>query len=111
MVYSLALGSFYLSLELFLIDGLPFANPPEQMKGSLSGPLILIALFCAVILVALQWLFVFQSRFVTVGAILVFIGGAYLLARVSIRYLEVNVLHNLHIIAMGRKVMFREVNN
>jgi hypothetical protein len=110
MVYSLAIGSFYLSLELFLIDGMPFANPPEQLKGSMSGPLILVALLGASVLVLLQWLFVFQSRFVTAGAILVFIGGAYLLARVSIRYLEVNVLHNLHIIAMGRKGMFKEVN-
>jgi hypothetical protein len=109
MFYSLALGSFYLSLELFLIDGLPFANPPEQMRGSMSGPLVILALACSAALVGLQWLFIFQSRFVTAGAILVFLFSAYLLARVSIRYLETNVLHNLHIIAVGRKGMFKEV--
>jgi hypothetical protein len=108
-VYSIAIGSFYLSIELFLIDGLPFANPPESMKGSMTAPLMIAALIGAGILVGLQWLFIFQSRFVTLGAILVFIGAAYVIAQVSMRYLQVNVFHTLHRIASGSTAMFKEI--
>jgi hypothetical protein len=34
-IYCLAVESFYLSLELFVINGVPFANPPEAMKGTM----------------------------------------------------------------------------
>jgi hypothetical protein len=107
--YCLAVGSMYLSIELFLIDGLPFANPPENLKASLTGPLILAALIGALIIVGLQWLFIFQSRFVTAGAVLVFGGGAYVVTQTSLRYVETNVMHNLHRIAAGRTAMFKEV--
>ena len=107
--YCMAVGSMYLSLELFLVDGLPFANPPENLKGSMAAPLILAALLGALILVGLQWLFIFQSRLVTAGAVLVFAGGAYVVAQSSLRYLETNVMHNLHRIAAGRTAMFKEV--
>jgi hypothetical protein len=109
-LYSLAVGSFYLSLQLFMIDGLPFANPPQSMKGSMIAPLVIAGLIGALILVGLQWLFIFQSRFVTAGAILVFSGGAYVIARTSLPYLETNVRHNLHRIGAGRTAMFKEVS-
>jgi hypothetical protein len=108
--YCMAVGSMYLSIELFLVDGLPFANPPESLKGSMTAPLILAALLGALILVGLQWLFIFQSRFVTAGAVLVFAGSAYVVAQSSLRYLETNVMNNLHRIAAGRTGMFKEVS-
>jgi hypothetical protein len=107
--YSLAVASFYLSVELFNIDGLPFSNPPEAMKGSMAAPLVILGIVGALILVGLQWLFIFQSKFVTLGAVLVFAGAAYVVAQRSLRYLEVNVLHSLHVIATGRTAMFKEV--
>ena len=75
----------------------------------MAAPLVIAAFIGAFIVVGLQWLFIFQSRFVTLGATLVFAGGAYLVARVSLRNLEVNVMHNLHIIASGRTTMFKEL--
>jgi ABC-2 type transport system permease protein len=110
--YSIAVGSFYLSIELFLIDGLPFANPPEGMRGSMAAPLVILGIVGALVLVGLQWLFIFQSRFVTAGAVLVFGGAAYLIAQISLRYLQTNILHNLYVIASGRgsTAMFKEVN-
>jgi hypothetical protein len=108
-LYSLAIGSFYLSVELFTISGLPFGNPPEAMRGSMTGPLIFVALVGALILVGLQWFFVFRSRLITAGAVFVFAGAAYAIAQTSLRYLEVNVLHNLHRIAAGNSAMFKEI--
>jgi hypothetical protein len=70
---------------------------------------VILALVGAFIIVALQWLFLFQSRLVTAGTVLVFAGAAYVIAQTSLRYLEVNVLHNLHRIASGRTAMFQEV--
>jgi hypothetical protein len=108
-VYSIAVVSFYLSWQLLLIDGLPFANPPRAGRGTMAAPLVIAAFIGAFIVVGLQWLFIFQSRFVTLGAALVFAGSAYLVARVSLRNLEVNVAHNLHLIASGRTTMFKEL--
>src|SRR5262249_17487193 len=39
--YSLTVGSFYVSVELFLVDGLPFSNPPRQNFGFLAAPLVI----------------------------------------------------------------------
>jgi hypothetical protein len=107
--YTMAVGSFYLSIEMFLVDGLPFANPPESLKGSMSGPLVIVSGIGALIIVGLQWLFIFQSRFVAAGAVLAFAGAAYVIAGASLRYVETNVMHNLHVIATGRTAMFKEV--
>jgi ABC-2 type transport system permease protein len=107
--YCVAVGSFYLSVELFLLDGLPFANPPRQGAGMLAAPLIAGALIGAAIIVGLQWLFIFQSRLVTFAAGLAFAGGAYLIAKVSLGNLQTNVVHNLHVIASGRSSMFKEL--
>jgi hypothetical protein len=109
-MYSLAVGAFYVSVELFLVDGLPFSNPPKRSGGFLTAPLVLGALIAAGIIVVLQWLFIFQDRFVTLGASLVFAGLAYLIAQISLRGVEVNVLHNLHVIASGRTAMFKELD-
>jgi hypothetical protein len=109
LIYSLGLSAFYVSVEMFLVDGLPFSNPPQRSSGFLAAPLVLGALIGAVIIVVLQWLFIFQNRFVTLGASLIFGGLAYLIAGVSLRNVEVNVLHNLHVIASGRTAMFKEV--
>ncbi len=48
-------------------------------------------------------------RLVTIGIVLVFAGLAYLMAQVSLRGVELNVLHNLHVIASGRPAMFKEL--
>jgi hypothetical protein len=109
VAYSVAVISFYLSCEVLLIDGMPFANPPKAGRNSLAAPLVIAAIIAAIILVGLQWLFIFQSPFVAFGVTLVFAGGAYLVAKASLRNLEVNVIHNLHLIASGRAAMFTEI--
>jgi hypothetical protein len=108
-VYSLALGSFYLSVESFLIDGLPFANPPESMKASMAAPLVFAGILTALIIIGLQWFFIFQSKLVTAAAVLVFGAAAYVIGRTSVRYVETNAVHNLHRIGAGRTAMFKEV--
>lgn len=110
VVYSVAVISLYVSLELFLVDGLPFASPPIKGRGGMAAPLVLVAFIGAFIIVGLQWVFIFQSRFVTLGATLAFAGSAYVIGRHSLRNLEVNVKHSLHIIASGRATMFQEIN-
>jgi hypothetical protein len=107
--YSFAIVTLYAAVEIFLVDGLPFANPPRKGSGFLAAPLVIGAMLGAAILVVLQWLFIFQLRFVTLGATVVVALTGYLVARVSLRNLETNVLHNLHVIASGRTAMFEEV--
>ena len=107
--YSLGAGAMYLSVELFLMEGLPFGNPPRKGKGSLAAPLVFGAFIVAGIIVAFQWLWIFKSRAITVAATAAFVAIAFLISKVSLRNLETNVLHNLHTIASGPNTMFEEV--
>jgi len=106
--YSLAVGSFYVSVELFLVDGLPFANPPKQ-SSFLAAPLAFAAFVAAGLIVLFEWWFIFQNRLATIGASLVFAGAAYFISHVSFLNLETNVQYNLHRIASGRSAMFQEI--
>jgi hypothetical protein len=107
--YSLTVGSLYLGVEIFLLEGLPFGNAPRAGKASMAGPLIIVAFIAAAVIVGLQWVFIFKSRFVTLSAGLLFGGMAFAVSQLSLHYLETNILHNLHIIASGRMAMFKEL--
>jgi ABC-2 type transport system permease protein len=109
VAYSAALGSFYLSLDLLLVDGLPFANPPRQTGSFLGAPLVIGNIVAVVGIVLLQRYVIFQYRLVTIGSVVAFAAAAYAITGVSIRHLQTNVLYNLHAIASGRGVMFKEV--
>lgn len=109
VAYSLALGSFYLSLGLLLVDGLPFANPPRQTGSFLGAPLIIASLAAVLGIVVLQWYVIFQYRLVTIACVLAFATAAYAIARVSMVNLQTNVMYNLHAIASGRRAMFKEI--
>ena len=93
---------------LFALNGLPFGNPPESLRGSMTGPLFIAGLIGAGFVV-FQRFFIFQSRLLTAGAVVAFSAAAYVVARTSMRYVEVNILHNLHRIATGETGMFKEV--
>jgi len=97
------------TVELFLMEGLPFGNPPRKGKGSLAAPLVFAAFIFAGIIVAFQWLWIFHSRAITVAATVAFVAIAFLVSKISLRNLETNVLHNLHTIATGPNTMFEEV--
>jgi hypothetical protein len=109
VAYSVASGSFYLSLGLLLVDGLPFANPPKQAGSFLGAPLIIASIVAVVGIIMLQWYVIFQYRLATLASVLAFAAAAYAITRVSIMNLQTNVMYNLHAIASGRGVMFREI--
>ena len=52
-------------MELFALNGLPFGNLPESLRGSMTGPLFIAGLIGAGILVVFQRFFIFQSRLLT----------------------------------------------
>ena len=108
-IYWLAIASCYLSVELFLVNGLPFANPPKIYHGGIMAPLG-AAVATAMVLSGLQWLFIFQDRVVTIGTAMALAASAYVIAKSSLRSLEVNVLHNLQRIASGRTTLLGEAD-
>ena len=59
--------------------------------------------------VALQYFFIFRSLYVTAAAALLAGVSAGVLAKNTLRGVETNVIHNLHVIAAGRGRMFREL--
>jgi ABC-type transport system involved in cytochrome c biogenesis ATPase subunit len=88
---------------------LHFSSAPQRGKASRAGPLVILSLIGAFVIVGLQWLFIFQSRSFAFGATAVFGGAAFLISRTSLQYLETNVLHSLHALAAGRTAMFKEI--
>ena len=71
---------------------------------------MMIGIIVAVVgIVVLQWYVIFQYRLATIASVLVFTAAAYAITRISISHLQTNVLYNLHAIASGRGIMFREI--
>jgi len=68
------------------------------------------AVATAMVLSGLQWLFIFQDRVVTIGTAMALAASAYVIAKSSLRSLEVNVLHNLQRIASGRTTLLGEAD-
>jgi multisubunit Na+/H+ antiporter MnhG subunit len=108
--YSLAISSLYLSATLRLLDGLPFATAPKPRARVVGLPLVLAGMAICGLFVALQYYFLFRSLAITAAAALIAAVTAVALARNTLRGIETNVLHNLHILASGSSRMFQELD-
>jgi len=103
--YSLAVGSWLLGLQLLLLQGLPFSNPPKPERVSVV-PFIVFGPIAVGLGFVLQWLFVFRSRPITAVATLVLILAAVVTTRLTLARVEVNVRHNLDRLSAGPTGMF-----
>jgi hypothetical protein len=106
--FSAAVASFYLALEMLLISGLPFANPPKASRSATGLPVMLIGGMTAGIFAGLQWL-VFQIWWVAIAAGLLLSLATWFVARITLRRLEGEMLLNLQTLRMGPTKMFQEM--
>ncbi len=108
--YSASVASFYLSLALFLVDGLPFVeafapHKAESMKlASLGGVL------CAVVLGGLQWI-LFHSMWLVAGAACIFVLLAFAIGRAGRIRLEKEMGANLQRLSLGPQQIFRDLES
>lgn len=107
--YSVAVVTLYLSLLLFLVDGLPFGHEPEasqtaSMLGAMMGGGI-----AAAAAVALQHYVLFQSLGTAILAALAVVAAAALAGRRSIAGLAVAIQFHLARIGEQKRGMHQEV--
>ena len=88
IAYSTAAASAYLSLELRLIDGVPFTRPPDTSQTAYQMPFIFLGVLVMVIAVSVQYFLVFRSRAVVVAATIVVGAAAWIVTRSSLSALE-----------------------
>ena len=67
-LFSAAVASLYLALDLLLIDGLPFTRPAEPQNTSMTFLLMLVGGVVIALAVALQYYFLFHSRLAVLAA-------------------------------------------
>jgi hypothetical protein len=79
--YSIAVASVYLSLEIKLIDGVPFGKQVTVNSNATLMPLMMGALLAIGIVVALQYFLIFQSPWIVLAVSAALAATAVILTR------------------------------
>jgi hypothetical protein len=93
--YGLAVASLLLAAQLLFVDGLPFGRPPQAERSFVLLPFLIFGPVVIGIAWVLQGHLIFRSRWTTALATLVFAGLAIVMARFSLRMLDVRVRRDL----------------
>ncbi|HVX66525.1 MAG TPA: hypothetical protein VHA11_07980 [Bryobacteraceae bacterium] len=109
LAYSLAVSSVYLAFELRLIEGVPFAKPPDAAMGSTLLPVLILAGVGTSILVGLQFFVVFRSPAAVAGATAVAAAAAYFLTRSGLGQFETAISFHLAQLAGRYGNLYQEV--
>jgi hypothetical protein len=110
VTFSAALASLYLSTELFLMDGLPFANPVRLSAQAVLMPVMLMGAPCAAILAFLQWL-IFRSYTAALLATVMVSLLAVLVTRFSLRHMAKEFRANLIALGLGPSRLFKPLDS
>ena len=110
VAYSIVVASFYLALEIRLIDGAPFSKPVDPMRGAVQLPLMIMGGISIAIAVGLQYFLLFRSPIAVLTATLVSGVTAYLLTRNSLSAFEANIRYNLGLMSVESGTLYKEVN-
>jgi hypothetical protein len=110
MVYSLAVASAYLGLELRKIDGPPFSTPVEASQMPYRMPLIVVSGFFIAAVLAIQHFLIFRWHAAVVAATLLIGLGALFLTRSSLRAFEGSIRYNLGLLTTESTVIYKEVD-
>jgi hypothetical protein len=109
--YSMAAGSFYLGLELRLIDGVPFTKQPVTSRGVYFMGIMVVGGMMMAIAVAVQYFLLFHSMTAVVAAMMVIATAAWAITRASLTSLAVTMRYNLGLESAEVPSMFQEVES
>ncbi len=113
VVYSAAVSSAYLALELRLIDGIPFSKPVDPKRGAVMLPVVVLGTIVVAIAVAVQYFFVFRGPVIVAVVTLAVGAAACLLARSSAQALELSMRYELAVAAGeagARNSLYQEID-
>ncbi len=110
IMYSAAVVSFYLSLALFLVEGLPFTEAFAPQKSSSLQLGTLGGLLLAVIMGGIQWV-LFHSMWLVPGAACVFIVLAFVVGRAGRIRLEREITMDLQRLSLAPQRIFKDLES
>jgi ABC-2 type transport system permease protein len=109
VLYSAAVSSTYLALELRLIQGLPFSSQVDAKRGATQMPIMILGAIIVAVAVALQYFIIFRSYLTVMAAVLVVGVTAYFLTRWSIEALAASIRYRLGLLSAEAGNLYREV--
>lgn len=109
LAYSVAAASAYLGMELRLIDGVPFTQPPDPSQGARQMLLSIVGMFVLVIAVVVQYFVIFRSRLIVAVAAVVIAVAAWIATRSSLRALERTMRFHLGLLKAESGRFYKEV--
>ena len=108
--YSIVVASFYLALELRLIDGAPFSKPVDPMRGAVQLPLMIMGGISIAIAVGVQYILLFRSPVAVMMVALAAGIAAFFLTRSSLSAFEASIRYNLGLMSAESGTLYQEVN-
>jgi hypothetical protein len=109
LAYSVAAASAYLSLELRLIDGVPFTQPPDPSQGLRYMLLTILGMFVVAVAVAIQYFLIFRSRAIAAASTVAIAAVASVVTRNSLRALERQMRYSLGLLRDESGRFYKEV--
>jgi len=110
LAYSLAVASFYLGLELRLIEVVPFSKQPQVSRGAMMFPIMAMGGLGAALAVGLQYFFIFYSQPRALTATAIVAAAAYFLTRSSLRSLSSSMRFSLGLVSGESSFLYKPVN-
>ncbi|MBZ5620685.1 MAG: hypothetical protein LAQ69_18460 [Acidobacteriia bacterium] len=111
VAYSASVASAYLSLELKLIDGLPFGKQAETSRNPFMIGAVVLGGIVISIVVGLQYFLVFRWRVMVLMVTLAVAAGAYFVTRNSLHVFEVSIRYHLGLLSTESKGIYYEVDS
>jgi len=110
LAYSVAASAVYVSLELRLIEGMPFSRQPEGTGNPYTMLILMAGGVVVAIAVGLQYLLIFRSPQVVLAVTAALGGVAWLLTRSSLEAFEIAIRFHLGLLSNESKGIYTEVS-
>jgi hypothetical protein len=110
LAYSAAVSAVYLSLELRLVEGVPFTRQAEASANSSMMMILFVGGLAVAIAVAVQYFLIFRSPQAVLAATAVLAIAAWLATRSALQTFEVSIRFHLGLQSNESKGIYTEVN-
>jgi hypothetical protein len=109
VAFSLAIVSFYLSIEIRLIDGVPFGRQAQANRGALMFPVLIGYMVVSGMVVAVQYLLIFHSIAAVVITTIAAGTAAWFGTRNSLGVFETAMRHHLGTLSSESTMLYQEI--
>jgi len=110
LAYSLVIASGLLSLNLRLLEVIPFTKQIDPSRGAFLLPVMIAGTLLIGIVVALQHFIIFRSVPLVAGTIVAAAIATYFLTRSTLSHLAISIRYHLGLVSAESGTLYQEVN-